>query len=114
MKLHPPGVGALRGRQAQVIGAEGDAADGPIHADALQLAGGLEALPIVVNLAQQVTSRALVSWGKEKEEEMLSTFNIWFPGPKVIPDTNFRRLAPAVPDLPKLSRKISYPLWMSC
>lgn len=73
MELHPPRVGALRGWQPQVIGAERDAADGPIHADALQLAGGLEALSVVVDLAQQVTSRALMSCGKgEEEEEKLS------------------------------------------
>lgn len=71
-ELHPPGAGALRGRQPQVLGAEGDAADGPIHADALQLAAGLEALPIVVDLAQQVTSRTLVSCEKGEEEALRS------------------------------------------
>lgn len=55
VELHPPGLGALWGRQAQVVRAERDAADGPIHADALQLARGLEALPVEVDLAQQVT-----------------------------------------------------------
>lgn len=69
MELHPPRVGALGGRQPQVVGAERDAADGPVHADALQLAGGLEALSIVVDLAQQVTSRTLVSCRKREEEE---------------------------------------------
>lgn len=113
-KLHAPGVGALGGRQAQVVGAEGDAADGPVHADALQRAGGLEALPVVVDLAQQVTSRALMSWGKEEEEEMLSIFNIWLPGLRVIPNIGLGRLAPAAPDLPTFSRKISSPLWRSC
>lgn len=65
-ELHPPGVGALGGRQPQVVGAQGDAADGAVHADALQLAGGLEALPVVVDLAQQVARRTLVSWRKRK------------------------------------------------
>lgn len=60
VELHPPGVGAL------VIRAERDAADGPIHADALQFACGLEALPVEVHLAQQVTCCTLMSWGRKK------------------------------------------------
>lgn len=47
--------GTVWGREPHPIGTEWDAADGPIHADALQLAAGLEALPVQVNLPQQIT-----------------------------------------------------------
>lgn len=40
----------------------------------------------------------------------VGTFNIWLPGRKAIPDIEFWKLAPAVPDLPKFSEKISSPL----
>lgn len=129
VELHPPGVRAVWGRQAQVIRAERDAADGPIHADALQLARGLEALPVEVDLAQQVTCCALMSWGRkrrrsEQEAEALPWghgapeegqsppspalpsqcwFHICLPGPKAVPDTDFSEVLV----LPKFSRKIS-------
>lgn len=40
----------------------------------------------------------------------VGAFHICLPGPKAIPDIDFWKLAPAVPDLPKFSRKISSPL----
>lgn len=50
----------------QIVRAERDAANGPIHADALKLARGLEALPIEIDLAQQVTRCALMSLGRKR------------------------------------------------
>lgn len=107
------------------MGAERDAADGAVHADALQLARGLEALPVEVDLAQQVACCTLMSWGrkrrrrrtKQKAAPALETqspcspalpsqcwiFHISFSGPKAVPDTGFSEVLVLL----KFCRKIS-------
>lgn len=49
--VHAPRVGAVRGGQAHVLLAERDAGEAPVQAAALQLAAGLENLPVPIDPA---------------------------------------------------------------
>lgn len=49
--LHAPWVGAVRGGQPDILLAQRDAGEAPIQAAALELAAGLENLPVPIDAA---------------------------------------------------------------
>lgn len=58
--VHTPWVGAVWGGQADVLLAERDAGEAPVQAAALQLAAGLEHLPVTVQPPVHLTALLVV------------------------------------------------------